>query len=298
MNDSILVTGATGFVGTHLVQALRQRGDSVVAHSTRHGNLAREEPKAIGIRHVYHLAARTYVPDSWKDPRSFYEANVLGALNVLEFCRKHGCSLTLMSSYVYGRPERLPLSEDHPLRAFNPYAHSKILSEEMARFYEAAYNVRVNIVRPFNIYGPMQSGQFLIPTLISQALSKDRDAIIVQDADPKRDYIFVADLIDLLLLLDDSRNPGVYNAGSGVSTSVQELAEEILRLTRIQKRILSRDCRRPDEILNTVADITRARDILNWRPKISLQEGLLRTIAYMRSTVPGEIPAQVQEHNH
>jgi nucleoside-diphosphate-sugar epimerase len=144
----------------------------------------------------------------------------------------------------------------------------------------------------------MQSGQFLIPTLISQALSKDRDAIIVQDADPKRDYIFVADLIALLLLLDDSRNPGVYNAGSGVSTSVQELAEEILRLTRIQKRILSRDCRRPDEILNTVADITRARDILNWRPKISLQEGLLRTIAYMRSTFPGEIPAQVQEHNH
>lgn len=298
MSDSILVTGATGFIGTHLVEALRQRGDSVVAHSSKHGDLAREEPKADGIRHVYHLAARTYVPDSWTDPRSFYETNVLGVLNVLEFCRKHGCSLTLMSSYVYGRPERLPVSEDHHLNAFNPYAHSKILSEETARFYETAFKVPVSIVRPFNIFGPMQAGQFLIPTLISQVLSKEHDAVIVQDTDPRRDYLFVADLIDLLLLMDDSRKPGVYNAGSGVSTSVQELAEAILRLTGIRKQIVSRGCRRQDEVLDTFADITRARQVLNWCPKTSLQEGLLRTIAYLRSSIPEETPAKLQEHHH
>jgi nucleoside-diphosphate-sugar epimerase len=255
MNDSILVTGATGFVGTHLVQALRQRGDCVVAHSTRDGDLAREEPKAVGIRHVYHLAARTYVPDSWQDPRSFYEVNVLGALSVLEFCRKHGCSLTLMSSYVYGRPERLPVS--------------------------------VNIVRPFNIYGPMQGDRFLIPTLIAQALSKE-DAIVVEDGHPRRDYVFVADLVDLLLLLDGPRNCGAYNAGSGVSTSVQELAEMILRLAGARKQILSHARRRQDEILDTVADISRARQLLNWCPKTSLQEGLRRTIIHMRCISLGE----------
>jgi len=298
MNDSILITGATGFIGAHLVQALQRRGDSVVTHSTRDGDLAHEEPKATGVRHVYHLAARTYVPDSWKEPRRFYEANVLGAISVLEFCRKHGCSLTLMSSYVYGRPERLPLSEDHPLRAFNPYAHSKILSEEVARFYETAYKIPVSIVRPFNIYGPRQGGQFLIPTLITQVLSNDCDAIIVQDADPRRDYIFVEDLIDLLLLLDGPQHPGVYNAGSGVSTSVRELADEILRLTQVQKPILSRECRRPDEILNTVADVERARQILNWRPKTGLQEGLLRTIDYMRAITAGETPEKVKEQHH
>jgi nucleoside-diphosphate-sugar epimerase len=287
MNDSILVTGATGFVGTHLVQALRQRGDCVVAHSTRDGDLAREEPKAVGIRHVYHLAARTYVPDSWQDPRSFYEVNVLGALSVLEFCRKHGCSLTLMRSYVYGRPERLPVSEDHPLRAFNPYGHSKILSEEIARFYEAAHKVPVNIVRPFNIYGPMQGDRFLIPTLIAQALSKE-DAIVVEDGHPRRDYVFVADLVDLLLLLDGPRNCGAYNAGSGVSTSVQELAEMILRLAGARKQILSHARRRQDEILDTVADISRARQLLNWCPKTSLQEGLRRTIIHMRCISLGE----------
>lgn len=291
MNDSILVTGATGFIGTHLIRALQQRGDSVVAHSTRDGDLAHDEPKAVDVRHVYHLAGRTYVPESWQDPRSFYEVNVLGTLSVLEFCRKRGCSLTLMSSYVYGRPESLPISENHPLRAFNPYAHSKILVEEMARFYEAAHKIRINIVRPFNVYGPMQDARFLIPTLIAQALSDHQDAIAVEDGDPRRDYVFVADLVDLLLLLDGSRNCGVYNAGSGVSTSVQELAEMILELAGTRKQFLSHARRRPDEILDTVADISRARQLLNWSPKISLQEGLRRTILHMRCMPLGETTA-------
>jgi nucleoside-diphosphate-sugar epimerase len=284
MNDSILVTGATGFIGTHLIRALQQRGESVVAHSTRDGDLVRVEPKVADVRHVYHLAGRSYVPESWQDPRSFYEVNVLGALSVLEFCRKRGCSLTLMSSYVYGRPETLPISEDHPLRAFNPYANSKILAEEMARFYEAAYKIRINIVRPFNVYGPMQDVRFLIPTLIAQSLSDHEDAIVVEDGHPRRDYVFVADVVDLLLLLDGSRDCGVYNVGSGVSTSVLELAGT-------RKQFLSREHRRQDEILDTVADISRARRQLNWSPKVSLQEGLRRAILYMRCMALGETTA-------
>jgi nucleoside-diphosphate-sugar epimerase len=279
MKGSILVTGASGFLGKGLVHVLRERGETVIARSSQDGDIAREELKANGVRHVFHLAAETYVPDSWREPRRFYEVNVLGTVNVLEFCRKNNTSLTLLSSYVYGKPERLPISEDHPLRAFNPYGHSKLLAEEAARFYETAYGISLSIVRPFNFYGPSQSGSFLIPTVIRQALSSDTAAISVADLRPRRDYIYVEDVVDLLIcLLEHPEKHGVYNAGSGVSTGVREVCELIARLTGTRKALVSRGEERPDEVLETVADIGRARSELNWSPKISLEEGLKRTI--------------------
>ena len=273
---SVLVTGASGFLGTHLVQALHHSGESVVTHSTRGG----VPPSAHGVRHVYHLAAKTYVPDSWSDPASFYEVNVLGTVQVLEYCRSVGASLTLVSSYVYGRPERLPIPEDHPLRPFNPYGHSKQLAEEVARFYQEHYRVPVTIVRPFNPYGPGQSQQFLIPTLIRQALAPECDAITVADHRPRRDYIFVDDLVDLLILLGP--RGGTYNAASGVSISVQQLAEDIAALAGVTKPVISRNEIRPNEVLDTVGDIRRARDEAGWYPKVSLREGLERTIRAFR----------------
>ena len=110
-----------------------------------------------GIRHVFHLAAKTFVPHSWQDPRPFYEVNVLGTLNVLEHCCRHGARLTLVSSYVYGVPQHLPIREDHPLSAFNPYSQTKILAETVARFYEQHHGLPLVIVRPFNLYGPGQA---------------------------------------------------------------------------------------------------------------------------------------------
>jgi nucleoside-diphosphate-sugar epimerase len=278
MSSSILVTGASGFVGRRLVEALRRRGETVVTHSSRDGDLARMRPQARDVRHVYHLAAKTYVPDSWIRPQEFYEVNVLGTVNVLEYCRENGASLTLVSSYVYGRPERLPIPEDHPLRAFNPYGHSKLLAEQTAQFYRENYGARVTIVRPFNLYGPGQPDQFLIPTLIRQALSPAPDAIAVADLRPKRDYIYVDDLVDLLILAGAESEPGVYNAGTGVSTSVQEVAECIVALAGANKPVVSRQEERPNEVLDTVADITRARTHLGWQPTVGLREGLARII--------------------
>jgi nucleoside-diphosphate-sugar epimerase len=284
MSGSILVTGASGFLGKHLVNALRHQGEQVIPYSQADGNIAHDQIAAKDVRHVYHLAARTYVPDSWTGPRDFYEVNVLGTINVLEFCRNSGASVTLVSSYVYGRPERLPISEDHPLRAFNPYAHSKLMAEDAARFYQASFGIPVTIVRPFNLYGPMQSERFLIPMLIRQALSPDLDAISVADHRPRRDYIFVDDVVDMLTGLPErTERSGTYNAGSGVSYSVQEVAERIAQLAGTGKPVISRDESRPDEVLDTVADISRARTELHWVPKVGLEEGLQRTMDAFRS---------------
>ena len=186
---------------------------------------------------------------------------------------------------MYGKPESLPISEQHPLRPFNPYSHSKLLAEEVAGFYHKTFGVPVTIVRPFNSYGPWQSRKFLIPHLIVQALSPEFDAITVADDQPKRDYIFIDDLIDMLLkLLDRSRTDAIYNAGSGVSISVRDLGESVARLVGTRKPVLSQHRSRPDEIMDTVADITRAARELNWFPTTSLEDGLKRTIAHMIGT--------------
>lgn len=285
MMAPILVTGASGFLGRHLVRELRHRGETVIAHSTREGNLATSPPSSAGVRHVFHLAAKTYVPDSWKRPVEFYRTNVLGTANVLEYCRACGATFTLASSYMYGRPESLPISEDHPLRAFNPYGHSKLLAEEIALFYRDTFGLKVSIVRPFNLYGPGQSEDFLIPTLIAQALSPECEAITVADLAPKRDYIYVADVVDLLIRLGVKTDiGGTYNAGTGLSTSVLELAQTIADLAGTTKPILSRNQTRPNEVLDTVADIRRASDALGWQPKVTVRDGLDRTIQAFRKT--------------
>ncbi len=282
MSAPILVTGASGFLGTHLVKALTERGETVVTHSWEDGDLARTGPAASEARHVYHLAARTYVPDSWAHPKDFYEANVLGTISVLDWCREHKASMTLISSYLYGVPERLPIDEDHPLSAFNPYGHSKLLAEQVARFYEKNFGVPVTVVRPFNLYGPGQHGDFLIPTLIRQALDPQTDVISVADDRPRRDYIYVGDLV-ALLLQSDGRSGGTYNAGSGYSTSVLELAGLIAEITGSGKPVISRNDQRPNEVLDTVAGISRAKRELGWAPEVSLREGLTRTVrAYRR----------------
>jgi nucleoside-diphosphate-sugar epimerase len=287
MKGSILVTGASGFVGKHLVKALCDCGEKVITHSGRDGDLAHSEPQASGIRHVFHLAARTYVPDSWSEPRAFYETNVLGTVNVLEFCRKHGCSMTLLSAYAYGRPQQLPTTEDHPLAALNPYSDSKIVAEHIAQFYQTSLGVPVTIVRPFNLYGPGQAEHFLVPKLIVQALDPDEVEVSVEDDRPKRDYIFVGDLVDLLVAIVDRTTGGIFNAGSGASLSVREMAERIIKMAGTGKSLVSRGRERQGELADTVADITRARRELNWSPQVSLEEGLQRTIESVRAAACG-----------
>lgn len=282
MGDAILVTGGTGFIGRHLAAAVASAGHSVEIHSSAESDIGLEFSPNANVRHVFHLAGRTFVPDSWRQTAAFYSTNVQGTVNVMEFCRNQNVSVTLLSSYVYGVPTRLPIAEDHPVAAVNPYAHTKILAEEIARFYAHQFGLGVSIVRPFNIYGPGQDRRFLIAQLVHASLDQDTPEIEVSDLEPRRDYLHVDDLVRLLIMIMEQRATGTFNAGVGVSISVADLAIAIRRLTGVDKPIVSRGASRHNEIPNVVADISRVRHELQWTPSVPLEAGLSDVIAYER----------------
>ncbi len=286
MSKSVLVTGADGFIGSHLVPALRAGGYAVWTHSRREGDIRNCKLSFEGVGHVFHLAARTFVPDSWTAPLSFYEVNVLGTVNVLEFCRACGASLTLMSSYVYGPPTRLPISEGELLCAFNPYSHTKILAEETVLYYQRQFGVPVTIVRPFNVYGPGQARRFLIPTILEQAIDPEQTAIVVADLRPRRDYLFIRDLIDLLTRMAFRREGGIFNAGSGSSVGVGEVIALVNELLPTPKLVHTNGQIRPVEVMDVFADFSQAREELGWAPRVTLREGLRETLAWTLNAAP------------
>jgi len=284
MPDPVLVTGATGFIGRHLVAALGEAGYTVHQHSRARGDITAGLEWPVSVAHVFHLAGKTFVPDSWIDTPAFYAVNVQGTIHALEYCRRHGVGLTVLSSYVYGDPQRRPIDEEHPLAASNPYSHSKILAEHAARFYADRFGVRVTIVRPFNVYGPGQDARFLIPSLLRQAADDSRTAFTVADSRPRRDYIHVRDLVDLLVALHRSGASGTFNAGSGTLVAIPELVATVNALLDGPARTLeSLDQSRPQEIVDPVADTTRAQTAVGWRPKISLRDGLAEMLSALHN---------------
>jgi len=283
MPDAVLVTGAAGFVGTHLVAALRAQGRRVVAHGRADGDIATcALPGDVG--HVVHLAARSFVPDSWANPRGFYETNVLGTVNVLEHCRRREIPLTFVSSYVYGVPRALPIREDHPVAALNPYSHTKILAEEAVAYF-GRLGVRASVIRPFNVYGPGQDGRFLIPTLIRQALDPGVDRITVRDLRPRRDFLHVRDLVSLLVAIVSRPGAGVFNAGSGCSIDIPGLVAEINAAVDDPKPLVSTGEARQEEVLDVVADVSRARRELGWEPQIAIGDGVRETVRWTQAQV-------------
>jgi nucleoside-diphosphate-sugar epimerase len=283
MKNEILVTGATGFLGRHLVAALESRGLAVRQHSSRDGDIANCTLPMEGVGHVFHLAAKSYVPESWQNPRAFYHTNVLGTVNVLEHCRQNRAALTLISSYVYGQPQRLPIGEDHPVAAANPYSHTKILAEEAARFFEQSFGIPLLIVRPFNIYGPGQHPSFLIPSIVRQVLDPSVEVVRVQDLRPKRDYLYVGDAVEFLMASLGAGVRGVFNTGSGRSASVAEVAQLVNDAAGLSKPVVSSDEPRPGEVMDVVADTSRAAAELNWRPGTLLADGIAAVVAAERA---------------
>ena len=276
------ITGASGFIGNALIARLRRDGYEVEGLSSEDGDIAAIN---LDIRlenfqpdHVIHLAGRTFIPDSWKNPLEFYRVNVLGTVNVADYCRRRQIDMIYVSAYVYGKPASLPISEDSAAKPNNPYAHSKFLGEEICRQYAAIYGLPMAILRPFNVYGPGQSSPFLIPEIVFQALHNDR--IEVDSLLPRRDYIYIDDLTEAIsLLLCAPKAGATYNIGSGESVSVQDIIDAILLQIGSDKSVYSRNIERANEVIDVVADISRFCLEFEWRPKFTLSAGIEAVLA-------------------
>jgi nucleoside-diphosphate-sugar epimerase len=275
--NTILVTGSSGFIGRALVKKLRETGFEVIEFDIEQGDITTENAfhqyANKGISHVFHLAGKTFVPDSWKEPFGFFQVNVMGTVNVLELCRKTGIPLTYISSYIYGEPDWLPIDENHPVKSYNPYSHSKVMADSTCQFYARHYNMPVTIFRPFNAYGPGQPGHFIIGEIISQVMDPAVQEVEVMDLRPKRDYIYIDDLVSALII-SMGTPPGIYNLGSGYSKSVEEIVLTVLKYSGIRKTYHSTAVVRPNEIFDLYADIRKAAKELKWVPKISFEEGV------------------------
>lgn len=283
---TILVTGAKGFIGSQLVSTLQSSGYTVVTFDSEDGDIVSTDLitrfQNTTLSHIFHLAAKTFVPDSWLNPSEFNKVSIMGTQQILELCRDQGCSLTFVSAYVYGTPESLPISENIMPKPNNPYALSKYLAEELCRFYNEYYDTKVIIARPFNIYGKNQNDTFLIPHIINQILT--HSTITVKNLTPKRDYIFLDDLIDgLIKTIHVKEKFTIYNFGSSSSLSVKNIIDIIQTIAQTDKEIRSEEQERPNEILDVVADISKAKQELNWEPKYSFEDGIreiLKDIKY------------------
>lgn len=275
-NYNVLVTGATGFIGRRVVRLLEEAGTGVTvcAASTGHdlcepGVL--DQFRELPITHAINLAGRTFVPESWANPGTFYRCNTLATQQVLDFCREKRARLVHVSAYIYGAPKTLPIPETHPVVPNNPYAHSKWLAEELCRFYADHFGVAVTVLRPFNVFGPGQSEQFLIPTILRQARSGE--AITVNDASPRRDYLHVDDFARACLkALDHPAGYALFNVGSGRSVSVAEVLELVKLHAPHHPEWRESGQVRVNEILDTVADISAITAQLDWQPRIGLED--------------------------
>ena len=273
---TIAVTGSSGFIGRHLLGALREQQYNIIEIDIEKDLDISDWSKARNIPHfdiIIHLAAKTFVPDSFKRPHDFYFVNQSSTLNVLELARINSASVIYFSSYLYGTPEYLPIDEKHPLKPHNPYAQSKIICEKICEGYYRDFGVPVIIFRPFNIYGPGQNSSFLIPGIIEQQKS---GKILLKDPRPKRDFIHVSDIIYAVMLAIKLENPGLqtFNLGTGKSYSVEEIVNLIIKYYGKRTVVKYTNEYRPGEVLDTIADIRKISTVLKWSPSINIEKGL------------------------
>lgn len=278
----IMVTGSSGFMGKLLTEELSKSDVEIIGFDVSEGNDIRKWNQVSDIKDIdliYHLAAITNIPYSYEHPRETYDVNVLGTLNVLELCRLSDAKIIMPSTaYVYGRPEYLPIDEEHTLDPTNPYSKSKLIGENLLKNYNEDYGVKSIILRLFNVYGEDMGKDSLIPHIIKQI--RDGEEIVVRDLVPKRDFVYVGDVIDAYLIAAeyDQTDFEIFNIGSGTSHSVKEVIDLLIAGCEKNFNLKAQNKRRKDEVLDIVADITKAESILNWTPKTTIANGLSRVL--------------------
>lgn len=276
----ILITGSTGFIGKHLVNYLNLKYNyNLITISSNDGDICdiKTWNKLPKVDVIVHLAASTYIPHSWDNPNLFINNNFNGTINALNFAKKHNSKFIFLSTYLYGNPLKLPIKETSNIDANNPYSFSKLIAENACQFYAKYFNLHVTILRPFNIYGPGQNKNFLIPTLINQL--NNSDEITIQDGEPKRDYLYIDDLIHAIsLVIENNFKFEIFNLGFGKSYSINDVVNILKIIKNKDIKIIDKKIRRINEIMNTIADINKAKKLLNWKPEITMIEGLTKVV--------------------
>jgi NAD dependent epimerase/dehydratase len=320
--SKVLVTGAAGFIGSHLVEELVGNGAEVrafVRYNSRNNygwledldpTLLKEveifrgdlvNPEAVagaveGRERILHLGALIPIPYSYVHPREYVAANVTGTLNVLEAARRAEISRLVQTSTseVYGTPLAVPIAETAALNAQSPYAASKVGADQLALSYQLSFGLPVVIARPFNTFGPRQSSRAVIPTIVTEALSQEE--IVLGSTAPTRDFLFVEDTVRGLLRCAeaDGIDGEVINLGTGEEVSIGTLAALILGELRLEKPIRCTDERlRParSEVQRLQADIGKAERLLGWSPSVGLVDGLRRTIEWLGGSLADYKPS-------
>lgn len=277
-----MITGGNGFIGKHLKKYLEEKDYCVIAPNSKELNIMETENYkrycVMNIQHVVHLAGKTFVPASWEIPKDFFMINTMGTMNLIEFCKKNGINMTYISAYIYGKPKSNPVNEMSEVKPNNPYAKSKYMAEELCEFYTSFFDMNISVLRLFNVFGPGQSEQFLIPLIIKQVLSES-DVIEVQDLEPKRDYVYVEDVCRAIeLSLKNTQGYQVYNVGSGESCSVRRIIEMVQKEAGTNKIVLSKSNIRRNELSDVVADISAISNKWRWSPAFSLKDGLKKCL--------------------
>jgi len=271
----IAITGAAGFLAGHLLESLRKKGAETVEVDSRTGVDILDFEKLKGLPPfdtMVHLAARTFVPDSYKDSLGYFSTNVTGTLNCLELCKLRKADFIFASTYVYGKPERLPVGEDHPLSMWQPYAASKIIGESLCMAYCQNFGINCCILRIFNMYGPGQDVRFLIPTIIEGLKS---GKLSLKTSTPRRDFVYVLDVVSAIEKCIGSGFSGtaVYNVGTGESHSVAEVVGIIKELMKSDASVSYEEVRREAEVDDVYSDISKIKQELGWKPGFDLRAG-------------------------
>jgi len=312
----VLVTGAGGFIGSHLVDELLRRGADVTAFvhynarndwgmlegrytdSTTHLHVIAGDvtdalfvKKAIaGKEVVFHLAALIGIPYSYTAPESYINTNIRGTLNVMQACIDGGVDRVVhtSTSEVYGTAEYTPIDEKHPLQGQSPYSASKIGADKIAESFYCSFGLPVTTIRPFNTFGPRQSTRAVIPTIITQALTSD--TIKLGSLTPVRDLTYVADTVSGFIRFAESKNTvgKTINTGTGRGVTIGELADIIVRKVNPEAKIVRERKRvRPEksEVMQLLCDNTLARELAGWEPSYTLEDGLGLTIGWMKEHI-------------
>ena len=320
-DKKVLVTGAAGFIGSHLVERLLNLGANVTAFvhynaAGSRGMLDRlpiheqsrlqivlgdlrdaesADAAVAGQEIVFHLAAIIAIPYSYLRPAHVAVTNYTTSLNVLEACRRHKPMRLVhtSSSEVYGNAQRVPIDETHPLEAQSPYAASKIAADKLVQSYFLSYDLPAVTLRPFNTYGPRQSDRAIIPTIITQALM--RKQIYLGAMHPTRDLVYVSDTVEGFIRIAETPDieGRTYHIGTGTEVSIGDLADRIIKIIGGEIPVSFDPTRiRPEgsEVARLICDASRARADIGWSPTVALDDGLAMTIEWMGKNLSGYRP--------